>query len=296
MAKINPKSKRQKKKQDKKRLVEVSRERNLSNKPQKQTVSELQKQVKKSDFSIARKERREQRKNYAMSLGLPESIISKNRLYDTSEKNIKTFANSYNRKKNAESRYNRKVQRLISEGWKEDKARAFVGTVSNQKTNKDIDSIINRRKNLELDKAVLTLNKWLYIGYSDYEGYGFYMDRLETEEAERMLLERIGEEDYQFRGAFVYNYGSQKAMETMAYVYYQRSVNFSNAHPKFDGKQYHKITVSNKWSRYEFINMVNSIAQQMNNDDLIPFLNKMKDYCRVTGASFLSFLPNLKKY
>lgn len=202
-------------------------------------------------------------------------------------------AKAAERKRKASERYAYKVNRLIDAGLSRADAEKQVGTIWKQKSNKAVEAVASHYYENTPRKAKNGVA--FYVGFADISGAGFHVEDNDVETSLHQIQERLEEcqkgmdagSDSRFRGAFIVKMGAESTMEKYAYNMYQRSVNFSKEHPKFDGKQYHKITVSNEWSRRDFLNMVNSCIQQMPPRDVPDFYKAAKDYCKKAGYDYL---------
>ena len=257
----------------------------------KPTAVEAQKIIKNKNRADQQRSRIKSYREYAISKGVPPELITNAKI--SSKEKTEQLINDYNaslkqaQKTNIQlDRFEKKIQHLINNGLSYEEARKIVGSPSRQ---------ISYKKLYEYsDNIVIECKSYLYVGFADTSGQGFYMERLDVESSLQSISDRLKEaheniddSGSNFHGVFVIDFGSNEAMETKAYAYYSRSVEYAMKHAKFDGKQYQKICVSNKWSKKDFLNLVNSCLQQMSNADAVDFFGIFKDYCTANNLPFL---------
>lgn len=141
----------------------------------------------------------------------------------------------------------------------------------------------------------LTGSNYLYIGAAEVQG-GFSAEDL-TGLSDEELIDRINEriEDakaYPEGSSALYcvfqaHFGSRSDCKAVADFYYQRGYQLSSEHMKTTQDRYNRITISNTFSQREFNEMVYTCITQMKNEDVGPFISKMKAYCNSNGFPFM---------
>lgn len=148
---------------------------------------------------------------------------------------------------------------------------------------------------------VYTAKEHLYIGFADIVD-GWHSQNLSIlpiNDLKALIMDRVREarinEDGSdsFRGVFNIAMGSQNDMEHRARVFYKRGYDMTPKHLKLTENQYSKITVSNKWSEWDFLEMTYSCITQMRNADVESFMKNLKRYCR---RNALPFMDDLEQY
>lgn len=148
---------------------------------------------------------------------------------------------------------------------------------------------------------VYTANEYLYIGFADVvDGWHSQnlsvlpINDLKTLIMDRVREARMNEDDSSsFRGVFHIAMGSKESMEHRAQVYYKRGYDMTPAHMKLVESQFSKVTVSNKWSEWDFLSMTYTCITQMKNDDVGHFVTQLKRYCK---RNKLPFMDDLEQY
>lgn len=235
----------------------------------------------------AQARRYKQNREYLQNLGIPDSIISKS----TSKKETQRRAQKYlsqqtDRKTQYTKRYADKVARLINAGYSQKQAQELAGNVWRQKSNKDIDRMISIRRGERIEN-----DNYLYIGFAEkVGGFSKYdLSDLSDEELldklnERIVDARMNPDDShgnKFRGVFQFaSVDSKEKAQRRAEYWYQHgyNLNFKHGKMKLDSSRYEKLTISNKYSYREFLEMAYTCADQMLNHQVDEFVDTLKKF------------------
>lgn len=272
--------------------------------PKKEVVSLANKEAQKKKRDAATLRRFNANKEYLKSLNIPTNIITKS----TSTKETKKRAERYLAEQGKTERQirqanlvARKINRLIDAGFTKQEAEKYVGSFWRPASEKTLDSIIAEKAPPAGTNFTFTAKEHLYIGAAEVRG-GFHPENfthLSNAELASQIHDRVNEADsnpddsnslycvYQ-----VYT-GNKDDMNHVAKTFYKRGYNMSPKHTKLDSKQYNKLTISNSWNEHDFYSMVLNVINQMKNEDVRPFISRMREYCDSNG---LPFMKNLDKY
>ena len=241
------------------------------------------------------RERRQRNRKALKQYGISNSIISKNRL-DTKnfDKYSKKELQKYKRQTSTQRREHEKAERLRQAGYTDFKKSDL---------RKSWDKLKAQFPKLEPpeDKIVKLPDVWLYVGYADTTGNGFdaYLYNGYTIlELESEIEEFYGyakehpDDSVQFHGVFYIDYGTEQAMKKRAEVNYSRGYNFSRKYTKLDDKSYSKLTVSNKWTKLDFLQLVATCFAHMKSSDILHYIHVFKDYCNACKFDYLNFIKD----
>lgn len=295
---------RKKKKAYKKQAQKILAEKqgiDKSYKAPKLSAAEAQQIIENKRKNDERKARIQSYKNLAISQGIPATIITNKDV--ASKEKTEAFIAAYKKQQQTEKRrlqnqrrYADKVNRLIDAGFPRAEAEKIVGSPSHQINEEKLKNYLH----VVDENTVIEFNQAIYVGFADIMGDGFYMENQNADESYNDIAIRVEEALYNidnsdgFRAEFYIDFGPPSVMEDKAWAMYERSMKFALKHAHFDGKQYHKITVSNKWSKREFLNMVNSCVQMMANRDVIHFVQNAKNYLSTQNVDWLAGIRTKK--
>lgn len=142
--------------------------------------------------------------------------------------------------------------------------------------------------------------EYLYIGAAEVQG-GFSLEDLSDVSDDRlkeMILERIRDSESapddsgSLYCIFKFEYGTRRDCEILAEDFYSRGYKLSGEHLKLTQNRYMKVTISNRFYQREFWELIYNCITQMKNEDVKPFLDKMRSYC---NANNFPFMDNLSK-
>ena len=302
-------SKRLKKKHAKQAQVKTLKQAGYTNKEIKRMQSSTrQKEVKRIERNVKVKTDRQNRRNQLLQNNIPLSIITHQRI---DSKKVETWD------KSTFSEYRRmgeKLDKLKAAGYKVTKIPKTHLKYGWEKLRDKYPKITlpeNAKKRIEKkreretlsDNQTITAKEYLYVGFAE-EVDGFYHGDLSHLSAD-WLSELI--HDYyneikdtpdgskSFRGVFIVKMGTKSEMDEYANTFYSRGYSFTPKHIKFDAKTYSKITVSNQWSRYDFLSLVYSCITQTSNEYAVNLLVDFKRYCVRNNLPFLAdidFVPD----
>ncbi len=157
------------------------------------------------------------------------------------------------------------------------------------------------RKKQEKDiHFVYEAKEYLYIGFADIvDGWHHQnLSVLPIEDLKALIMDRVREaainedDSSSFRGVFNIAMGSKETMEHHARVFYKRGYDMNPAHLKMVENQFSKVTVSNKWSEWDFLEMAYTCITQMRNNDVSGFMQNLKRYCKRNNLPFMDDLEN----
>ena len=267
--------------------------------PKEELLQIAEKDYQKEKRQQDQRRRYNQNKAYLESKGIPTSIIS---LW-TSGAEAKRRAEAYIKEQQAQKRkeaelrrYENKVSRLIEAGYDESEARQIAGTPSRQANTETIDRAIAEKKDLK---------HFLYIGFAEKVG-GLSRYKL-SQYSDQELIEKINaraeyakshidesaksgkEEAGNFKGIFKFGvYNSREEALDIAKSNYKRgyNLNFKHKELKLDSDRYEKVTVSNVFTKREFLEMTYTVTRQMLNWQVVDFMKVLKQFDRENGTNF----------
>lgn len=297
-------SKRIKKKHAKQAQVKTLKQAGYTNKEIKRMQSSTrQKEVKRIDRNVKVKTDRQNRRNELLQNNIPLSIITRERL------DYKQF-NFTDKKALADyRRRGEKLDALKAAGYR-------VKDITNSDLRKSWANLLKKFPKIEVPYAqqkrirktevknidrVYEAKEYLYIGFADIvDGWHSQnLSMLPIGDVKSLIMDRVREaqmnedDSGSFRGVFQIAMGSREEMEHRARVYYKRGYDMTPAHLKLVENQFSKITVSNKWTEWDFIEMTYNCISQMRNQDVPQFVNNLKRYCKRNN---LPFMDDLEQY
>ena len=279
----------------------------------KELESLRRKEVEKQKRNAATLRRYNQNKRYLDSLDIPTDIISKSTsIKETKKRAEKYLAEQAKEKAKSDRHYKqsnlvaRKINRLLDAGFTKEEAEKLVGKFWRPTSDKKIEEIILEKTSPILESGItFTAKEYLYIGAAETRG-GFVpelYDHLSNGELAAQILDRMNEAQFHPDDSnsmyCVYRVDYDESKEELNHVakaFYKRGYDLSaknKRHVKLDSKQYNKLTISNRWNEHDFYSMVLNCINQMKNEDVLPFIAEMGQYCNRNG---LPFMKNLYKY
>ena len=232
------------------------------------------------------RKRRQKNKNNFLDYGIDEKFISQ---YDLTNKNIKKMDKSFLKKlkkKSTALKLERKKEKALK-----DKGISFKKSDLRKSWEK-----LRQENNLDDTDTFYSLRYYLYVGFSDVLGLGFdphVFDNFSVITLEKSIREFILEailfpdNSDDFVGVWVYDYGYKSDMEYKAKVYSERGYNFSRGFIKLDGRNYRKLTVSNSWSKKEFLKMFATVLYHMKSSDRLEFREFLLSYANACKIDYL---------
>lgn len=259
-----------------------------------QAATKAAKQVIKNE-----KERQRRQRNRAAlkENGLSDTIISKYRL-DTKnyDKYEKTDLQKYRRQSRERERMDAKKAAIEKTGAKPKKSDLRKSWAKLEKEFK--------LENPTKPKPTPKKEEWdivrehLYIGLADNgspfdssEFDGYSIEELE-EEIEQYLdyANSFPDDSAMWAGSWFVDYGSRATMDKRAEVMYDRGYSLNKDYMKLDQNSYNKLTVSNKWSKREFLKMTATIYSHMKSSDILHTHKKLKNYLARNGLDYFKKL------
>ena len=281
------KSKRLKKKQQTRQQKQI-----LSAKYSPKEIKNLGAQTRKKEAKrIARNEKRKadraESKQFLINQGLDPKFISKNRLYDRQVKAFDSRELLRLKKQNSleKAGINYKVNDL-NLGW-----------VKLQEKYPNISIPENAWKNMPKTTRFQELKYWLYVGAAAAGNDGFEptdfgsFSITDFETHINMIIQHAAKHpDGSGRMHCVYQVfirSEEAPLKRAAQSFYNRGYSLDNEFIKLDNKSYSSITLSNKWNKREFLNLILSCLSQMKNADVSGFMDNMRRYCNLNGLDWL---------
>lgn len=238
------------------------------------------------------RQRRQRNREQLRKNGISDSIIAKHRL------NTKNFDKYTKKELQKFKRESRTLERETEKA--EALKRAGVKNIKKTDLRKSWDKLAHKY-GVEIPGTakrpkVPEGKSWLYVGYADTTGNGFDPNifRGYTEEELDSELDDLYEyavnhpdDSTHFSGVFYIDYGTKETMEKRAQVNFSRGYNFSKQYTKLDEKSYMKLTVSNKWTRLEFLRLVATCFAHMKNSDILHYYDVFRAYCQENEFEYL---------
>lgn len=257
---------------EQKRLSRSERE----SKAQEIRAAEI-KEAKRLAANEARRQNRAESKQALLKLGLSEKFINKHHLHNRkfsnySSTDLRNFAKGNALENAGYTQYTKSDLRL---SWQR-LADKYPGISTP-------------------DKTLLTLDQAIYVGVAEVQG-GFYPEDtsgMSVEELEHLIQNRWDEAtespDDSSGGfcSFMLKTGSLDDMEYQSETYYHRQA--------WEDHGYYKVTVSNRWSRHEFLSMAYNVVNHTKNEEVAPTLLRFKQYCHRNGVNWMDNIKNPKK-
>lgn len=281
-------SKRQKKKQAKKRQEQVLLHQYSPKEIKQFDNVTRQAEQKRIQRNIDRRESRARSKEYFRELGFSDSFINQNKLFN---RKVESYSKDEIRKlKNKAAAQRREAEKRTA------LEKAGYTNITTSDLRKSWEKLGFKYPGLVLpDDYVYTAEEHLYIGAAEIQR-GFHREDLSgftTAEVVEHINDRIREANDNPSGSgdmycvFKYTDGSAEKCQYMANVFYQRGYNLNPDHMKLSSSRYMKLTVSNKWSRREFLELTYNVITQMENREVNHFISDMRDYCDRNGLPFM---------
>ena len=288
-------NKRVKRKQTKKKQTQTLKKQYSEKEIKQLYPSERAKEEKRINRNEARKQSRAETKAFFLSQGIPEKLINREKLYN---KKVTSYsaADILKIKKQAELekagiKYSKKD---LSLGWVK-LSEKYPSLSIPEQAQKQKQKRAKKEAPKIADNFTFTVKEYLYVGAAEIRG-GFRPIRLSDKtvgEIEALINDRINEarnnpDDSNSLYCVYQTYsGTKSNMEHVADVYYKRGYDLTANHVKLDNNQYNKLTVSNKWNKHSFLELVYNCTAQMKNEDVSPFIKEMKRYCERNNLPFM---------
>lgn len=244
------------------------------------------------------------RRDQLLNAGIPLSIITRSRL--------DTKAIDFSNKKQLSEwrRKGEKLEAIRSSGYR--------GKVSETQLRKSWQNLAAEFDGLRIpdeqikrqnsrtpvnDTVRLSGKKYLYVGVCEIKD-GFIISNvgmLSTSDLYGFVLECIEKAinhpdgSPSFSAVFAWAMGSKSDMEYRAQVYYKRGYDLTPQMMKLSTDQYQKITVSNKWSYREFLELMYCCMTHMKNSDVLDFSEFLRNYCSVNNFPFMDSFPYVRR-
>jgi len=255
-------NKRQKKKDLKKKQATLLEQAGYSRKEQARLDPQIrQKEIKRLERNQRERDRIAGNRRYLLNQGVPLSIITKERLDRKARKHYTPDA---------------------IQGYKQ-KAR----DLDRQRATK------NKRKT-ETKKGAKKGSTYIYVGFSEYTGFNVPpISNFTTSELEREINEMIADaadspDKYdRMKGFFRFYVGSKSDCELAADTYYNKDYQFTGDHIKLDRESYSKVTISNTFTKKDFLHMVYTCISQMKNEQVKEAMSYFRKFDRANGFNFL---------
>lgn len=252
-------------------------------------VATRQAEEKRIKRNIERKESRNRTRQYFLDLGFNPSFINKYKLFNKKVESYTPDEIKKLKKRAADERRQAEKKSVL------DKAGISDYTLSDLRLS--WNKLAEKFPGIELpDNFVYTAGEYLYIGAAEIQR-GFHREDLSgftTAEVVEHINDRIREAADNEGGSgdmyceFKYETGSYDKCMYVAQAMYQRGYNFNPKHMKLSPKQYMKVTVSNKWSKREFLELIYNVINQMHNREVKHFISDMRIYCSDNGLPFMN--------
>lgn len=257
---------------------------------EKVSTREAQQITKKESQRIRRNEqaraRREAFKNAAKNSGIPEAVLKANNVNSMSA--LEAFIPKYTRQQQKIARIEKKKRMLMDGGYTAAEAAEIAAK------DPTFDKIKSLLRN---DTFTYSAKDSLYIGFADTTGKNFdasIFNSWTTRELKETYYTNLYEAELNPEGGspdmcgiFTFAMGSKSDIEYRASVYYKRGYDMTPDHLKLDARRYSKLTVSNKWSEFEFWRMAATITSQMKNSQILDCDKILRRYCARNKLPFM---------
>lgn len=285
MAKRKPNKRIQKKEQTKKQKQVLSAK--YSPKEIKQLGSQTRaKETKRITRNEKRKADRAASREFLIEQGLDSKFISKHKLYDKQSKSYDSRELLKLKKQNV----------LENAGITFTQSDLKLGWVKLQEKYPNIIIPDNAWKHPQ-KTAQSGFKYWLYVGAAAAGNDGF----------EPMDFDGFSISDYETHINMIVDYAAahpdgsgrmhcvyqvrirneKEPLQRAAEIFYNRGYNLSGEEMKLDNKSYSSLTISNQWTKQEFLRLILSCISQMKNADVKDFMDNMRKYCRLNGVDWL---------
>ena len=289
MAKRKPNKRIQKKEQTKKQQQVLSAK--YSPKEIKKLGSQTRaKETKRITRNEKRKADRAASRDFLIGQGLDPKFISRNKLYDKQAKSYDSREILKLKKQNV----------LENAGIKFAQSDLKLGWVKLQEKYPDIiipDNAWKHPPKKSKKSSPSGFKYWLYVGaaaagndgFEPMDFSGFTVEDYETHINE-IVTYAAAHPDGSGRMHCVFKVlirDSKEPLQRAAEVFYNRGYNLSGENMKLDNKSYSSLTISNQWTKKEFLRLILSCISQMKNADVFDFMDSMRKYTRLNGVDWL---------
>lgn len=245
-----------------------------------------------------RKADRERRTNELVKAGIPKSIIQRDKLYTKQFENltpkqlseIKRKAVKEQALENLGVSYTKSDLRL---GW--DKLAAKYPGLVTPEEHKTRGTSGNKKRPPVNPNIKFTADRYLYVGFAETV-HGLYREDLSKVSDDR-LIELINDRLHEckldvdgsagMQGVFTIDMGGKSVMEHKAAQMYKRGYDMNPKHLKLDQRRYSKVTVSNLWTKRDFLELLHIVTHQTTNHMAIAGAQELKRYCEVCNLPFM---------
>lgn len=248
------------------------------------------KETKRITRNEKRKADRAASREFLLEQGLDQKFISRYKLYDKQAKSYDSREILKLKKQNA----------LENAGVKFTQADLKLGWVKLQEKYPDLiipDKAWKHPPKKSKKSAQSGFKYWLYVGaaaagndgFEPMDFSGFSIADYETHINEIVSF-AAAHPDGSGRMHCVFKVlirDNPEPLQRAAEVFYNRGYNLSGENMKLDNKSYSSLTISNKWTKAEFLRLVLSCISQMKNADVSDFMDSMRKYCRLNGVNWL---------
>ena len=245
------------------------------------------KEAKRIARNEKRKADRAESKQFLLNQGFDSKFISKYKLYD---KQAKSFGSR-------ELLQLKKQESLEKAGVSYNKSDLKLGWVKLQEKYPSLIIPDNAWKHPVKNAPKSGFKYWLYVGAAAAGNDGFEpmnFDSFTVEDFETHINEIVSyaaaHPDGSGRMHCVFKVlinADKSKLDHAAQVFYSRGYNLSEEAMKLDNKSYSVLTLSNKWNKREFLNLILCCLSQMKNADVSGFMDSMRRYCRLNGVDWL---------
>lgn len=245
-----------------------------------------------------RKADRERRTKQLTEAGIPKNIIQRDKLYTKQFENlspkqlaeIKRKALKEQALENLGVPYKKTDLRL---GW--DKLAAKYPGLETPDGHKTRGISGNKKRPPVNTNIKFTADRYLYVGFAETV-HGLYREDLRNVTDDR-LIELINDRLHEckldvdgsagMQGVFTIDMGGKSVMEHKAAQMYKRGYDMNPKHLKLDQRRYSKVTVSNVWTKRDFLELLHIVTHQTTNHMAIAGAQELKRYCEVCNLPFM---------
>lgn len=301
-------NKRVQKKQVKKTQVKTLQQKGYSEKEIKQLYpSERNKKVSAYKAAETRERLKQERINSWREFGVPDFIIQRDKLY------LKQNDTLTQKQRNEIKRKAIKEEQLKQAGYSYTKSDLNLGwgklsekfpKITPPDDYKPRGTSGNKKINENVN-ITFTTKDYLYVGFADTMGESFgyqYFQHMNREELRDIIDQRLFEaknlpdDSSSYGGSFIILHGSRDEMEMMAREYYRRGYSMNPKHLKMTQERYNKVTISNRWTEIDFLEMTATIIHQTRNDAVGQIWRELRRYCNENNLPFLKGLPPINYF
>lgn len=259
-----------------------------SRKPQIETRNlsskELTKERKRIERNEARKQSRAESKAFLIENGLSTSFINRHKL---NNKKASSFSK-------ADLNRLHKIQAVENAGgeWKESYAKMGWETKLSEK----FPNIIIPEQYQNSAHKIYRAKDYLYVGTAPVNGEFRPQDyrALSVTELEAQINDRINEAHDNPTGSshlysvFRLDKGTKDDCQESARTMYKRGYSMNPRRMKLDSRSYSKVTVSNIWTKHEFLSMALNMINQMQNEVVGENITYLRTYCKQNNLPFMN--------